>query len=261
MTAGLARHPRLRRSVPTCACPTPTSTRSLARLDGSTPPRRSAWPCSTSGGGRASATSTRARSRGRAASTRSRRCATSDRTTRREPLRDREPPAPRQPRHAAPRRTVPGGLAVYDRAGRPCRRCGTRDRVRASGRRRAQHLVVPRLPDLSQCDRARADCAHAHARVGARGPSPPHTRWPPMRPPSRSSGAATRSTRRWRPPPRSRWSTRTCAAWAATCSHWCSTRRATSWRSTRADGRRPAPTLRRPRPRAAASCPSTAPTP
>jgi endonuclease-8 len=32
-----------------------------------------------------------------------------------------------------PRRTVPQGLAVYDRAGRPCRRCGTPVRVRRGG--------------------------------------------------------------------------------------------------------------------------------
>lgn len=34
---------------------------------------------------------------------------------------------------AGPRRTVPGGLAVYGRAGRPCRRCGTRIRVARTG--------------------------------------------------------------------------------------------------------------------------------
>jgi endonuclease-8 len=34
-----------------------------------------------------------------------------------------------------PRRTVPQGLAVYDRAGRACRRCGTPIRVRRTGER------------------------------------------------------------------------------------------------------------------------------
>jgi endonuclease-8 len=31
------------------------------------------------------------------------------------------------------RETVPGGLAVYDRAGRPCRRCGATIRTRRLG--------------------------------------------------------------------------------------------------------------------------------
>jgi endonuclease VIII len=34
---------------------------------------------------------------------------------------------------AGPRRTIPGGLAVYGRAGRPCRRCGTIIRSRRQG--------------------------------------------------------------------------------------------------------------------------------
>ena len=48
-----------------------------------------------------------------------------------------------------PRTTVPvgpGALAVYGRAGRPCRRCGTRIRVQRTGRARPGHLLVPDLP-------------------------------------------------------------------------------------------------------------------
>ena len=93
------------------------------------------------------------------------------------------------------------------------------------------------------------------------GPPPPPTGWRPTPPPSPSNGEATRSTRRWPPPPRSPSSIRTCAGWAATCSPWCSIGRATSWRSMPADERPQAPTPRRPPSRVEASCRSTDPTP
>ena len=53
----------------------------------------------------------------------------------------------------APRRTTPYGLAVYDRAGRPCRVCGTAIAVRRQGEDARVHLVV-----LHAANRRRRPC-------------------------------------------------------------------------------------------------------
>ena len=120
------------RSGPTSASPIPTSTRSCDVRNGSIRGPRSAWRSWTSGSRPASATSTSPRWRSRVASTRSLRSPTWI-ATRRADLWRTAGELLRRNLGPAPRRTTPHGLAVYDRAGRPCRVCGTAIAVRRQG--------------------------------------------------------------------------------------------------------------------------------
>ncbi|MDQ3991787.1 MAG: hypothetical protein M3245_05705, partial [Actinomycetota bacterium] len=68
-----------------------------------------------------------------------------------------------------PRRTLAGGLAVYGRAGRPCRRCGERVRSALQGRDRPRRTYW--CPACQGADRRGAPFATATPREG-NDPSP-----------------------------------------------------------------------------------------
>ena len=225
-----------------------------ARRSSSTRAPRSAWRSWTSGSPPASATSTSPRWRSRAAWTRSLRSPTWIPApgvdlwrTASELLRRNLGPGAAEDRRRTgwPSTTVPAG---------PCRVCGTAIAVRRQGEAARVHLVVSHLPidgrrprpmarsprrpsaEDRTCNTARRGTPCRRRAVGDRDPS---YRWPRRPARSRSSGEATPWTRRSRRPSRSPSATRTTAAWAATCSRWCSGRTAPRSPSTPAGGRPP----------------------
>ena len=121
-------------SAPICACPILTSTRVERGASSCGCHRhRSASCCWTRPSRRASATSTRARRCGLGRSIHRPRSRPLDAATRRALYRTASDQLRANLGRRGPRRTVPQGLAVYDRAGLPCRRCGTPIRTRRQG--------------------------------------------------------------------------------------------------------------------------------